>query len=106
MTITLVDGYARRRKTLPAPTLTLRPMLGAELLTARGEVWFQVMGTNEAKRVRFSGEPKTWKTKTRIERPVKYGMYDNSRVFAESATSPVYSVLGHPILVLVPGGAK
>jgi len=31
MTITLVDGYARRRKTLPAPTLTLRPMLGAEL---------------------------------------------------------------------------
>jgi len=105
-TITLADGYAPKRKTIPAPTLTLRPMLGAELLTASGEVWFRVNGTDEAKRVRFSGAPKTWKTKTRIERPIKYGLAANSRVYADSAASPVYSVLGHPILVLVTDGAK
>lgn len=100
-TITLEDGYAPKRKTIERPTLTFRPMLGAELLTGWGEVWFKVNGTNEAKRVRFSGAAKTWKTKTRIERPIKYGMYDNSRVYADSPDSPVYSVLGHPILVAV-----
>ena len=100
-TITLEDGYAPKRKTIARPTITFRPMLGRELLTGWGEVWFRVNGTNEAKRVRFSGAPKTWKTRATIERPIKYGMYDNSRVSAEGPDAPVYSVLGHPILVLV-----
>ena len=67
------DGYDKRKS---APMIAVRPMTFAEALMVSGHVEF--IGTQgDLRHCKVNGAVKTWKRDaTRIEIPVKYGMYE------------------------------
>lgn len=85
-TITLTNGYDRTKN---PETLTLRPLKGADLLTSYiPEMWARC-NDGKARNVRFSGQPKTWKRRANIERPIKFGMYESTYATAENVAADV-----------------
>lgn len=84
--IQLVNGYDRSKN---PEVLTLRPLAGCALLNdSRTELWARC-NDGKARHVRFSGAAKTWKRRANIERPFKFGMYENGRATAQGPGDPV-----------------
>lgn len=73
---TIRDGYDRKKH---PRTLKVRPMTFEEaLVLKRGDecLFHDTDGT--ARRVRVTGQVKTWKTRPRdLKVPIKYGMYES-----------------------------
>ena len=99
----LADGYTMKRKLVngvlvsstPTSMADYRPMTFEEAKTLKvgDEVYFLAQdGT--ARRIRVSGQPKTWKRDpNRFEIPMKYGMYESAR-FSWDANMKRMRVMG------------
>jgi len=66
-------GYCGSAKTACFRTMTLEEM---KALSPGAHVWFRTT-SGDARMCKVNGKPKTWKrTPSRVEVPVKYGMYE------------------------------
>lgn len=68
------DGYAPKRKTIPAPRIRVRRMTLDEVKALSGHAEF-IANDGKLRTLKINGAVRTWKRDaTRVEVPVKYGM--------------------------------